>query len=124
MDIQKTILIEKLNKELAQQPKQKFKRRFSNQFKQGIRELIASGLSIKEVQELVPVSTFAIRDWTKDVRAELEAEAVKAEFIKISVEDKPSQQFLFVFKHTSGFSIEVTDSASLEYLLYKLKSVG
>ena len=123
MDVKKTILIEKLNLELSHQPKQKFKRRFSQQFKQGIRELISSGLTIKEVQELVPVSTFAIRDWTKDIRAELDIKNPEAEFVKVPVAPI-SNNFLFVFKHSSGFSIEVTDAASLEYLLYKLKSVG
>ena len=124
MDVQKTILIEKLNQELSLQPKQKFKRRFSNQFKQGVRELVAAGLTINEVHELVPVSKFAIRDWTKEIRANLEVANNDLDFIKVPVEAKPSNNFLFIFKHSSGFSIEVTDSASLEYLLYKLKSVG
>lgn len=123
MDIQKTILIEKLNSELRQMPKQKLKRRFSKTFKDGVRELFSSGLTVKEVHKLVPVSTFAIRDWTKDLR-KLQDEVLDAgSFVKFPTTPAVEQNLLFIFKHDSGFSIEIKDPHSLEYLLYKLKSI-
>lgn len=124
MDIQKTILIEKLNLEFQQLPKQKYKRRFSKAFRSRIRELFSLGLTVKEIHEQVPVSTYSIREWTKDLRQLQDEEVSTGSFVKVQatpfVEEK---KLLFIFKHESGFSIEVTDPSSLEYLLYKLKSI-
>ena len=55
MDIQKTILVEKLNAEILKLPKHKMKRRYSQFFKKGVRDLFSSGLSVKEICDLLPI---------------------------------------------------------------------
>ena len=123
MEIQKTILVEKLNAEILKLPKHKMKRRYSQFFKKGVRDLFSSGLSIKEICDLLPISTFTIREWTKDIRQTPDENTGPGSFVKIKVEQPNESKFSFIFKHESGFSIEVNDSNSLEYLIYKLKSI-
>ena len=64
MEIQKTILVEKLNAEILKLPKHKIKRRYSQFFKKSVRNLFSSGLNIKKTCDLLPISTFTIREWT------------------------------------------------------------
>ena len=123
MDIQNTILIEKLNAEILKLPKHKMKRRYSQFFKSGVRNLFSSGLSIKEIGDLLPISKFTIREWTKDICLAPDEGTDSGSFIKIKVEQPEQPKFSFIFKHESGFTIEVNDSISLEYLIYKLKAI-
>lgn len=123
MDNKYALLIHKLNIELQQQPKQKFKRRFSKEFKDGVRELIASGLSINEVQKLVPISNYAIREWTQSPKVK-NKNFTEHSFVKIPNKSYSENKFHCVVNHSSGFSIDVNDYHSLKIILQTLKSIG